>query len=149
MQGTARTTVAVDFPRRALYPTAVVDIGKHVDYWRSGGEEDIAAAGSLLETGHPRHALFFAHLAVEKMLKAHVTKATGDVPPKIHDLLRLAEIAGLSMPDERSRFLAEIQDYCLEGRYAERWPEPPSREQAESALSETREVLEWLASLLK
>ena len=126
----------------------MVDIGKHVDYWRSGGEEDIAAAGSLLETGHPRHALFFAHLAVVKMLKAHVTRATGDLAPRIHDLLRLAEIAGLSLPGERSRFLAEIQDYCLEGRYPERWPEPPSREQVESALSDTREVLEWLASQL-
>ncbi len=67
----------------------MVDVDKHIGYWKGGAEEDIAAAGSLLETGHPRHALFFAHLAVEKMLKAHVTKATGDIPPKIHDLLRL------------------------------------------------------------
>jgi HEPN domain-containing protein len=127
----------------------VVNADKHIAYWKGGAEEDIAAAGSLIEKEHPRHALFFAHLAVEKMLKAHVTKATGDVPPKIHDLLRLAEIAGLSLSDERSRSLAELQDYCLEGRYPERWPEPPSREQVESALSDTREVIEWLASLLK
>ncbi len=43
----------------------MVNVAKHIEYWKGGAEEDIAAAGSLLEKGHPRHALFFAHLAVE------------------------------------------------------------------------------------
>lgn len=92
----------------------MVNVLKHIDYWRTGAEEDIAAAGSLLEKEHLRHAPFFAHLALEKMLKAMVVKATGDLAPRIHDLVRLAEITGLSLPDERQKFLADIQEHHFE-----------------------------------
>ncbi len=73
----------------------MVDVAKQIDYWRTGGDEDFAAAESLVEEGHLRHGLFFAHLAVEKILKAHVTRQTREVPPRIHNLVRLAEMAGL------------------------------------------------------
>ena len=131
-----------------MYIPVAVDIQKHIDYWRSGAEEDMAAAGSLLEKGHPRHALFFAHLAVEKMVKALVVKATDGVPPKIHDLLRLAELAGLAPSDERREFLAYLQRYCLEGRYPDRRPAAPSGRDAEAVLHRAEEVLEWLSRLL-
>ncbi len=126
-----------------------MDIEKQISYWRGGAEEDIAAADSLLEKKHPRHALFFAHLAVEKILKAHVVKATNDVPPRIHDLLRLAEIAELSVPGERREFLAYLQRYCLEGRYPGSWPSAPTPQEGLSGLREAREVLQWLGNLLK
>lgn len=126
-----------------------MDIGKQISYWRTGAEEDIAAAGSLLEKRHPRHALFVAHLAVEKILKALVVKATGDLAPRIHDLLRLAERAGLDLSEERREFLAYLQRYCLEGRYPESLPPTSSFKEAESGLREAREVLQWLSRLLK
>ena len=58
-----------------------MDVQKQVDYWRTSGEEDMAAAMSLLEEGHLRHALFFAHLAIEKEIKACVVRRTCSVPP--------------------------------------------------------------------
>ncbi len=126
-----------------------VDIQKQIDYWRNGAEEDVAAADSLLEKKHPRHALFFAHLAVEKMLKAHVVKVTNRVPPRIHDLVRLAEIAGVGLSSERRDTLGRLRQYCLEGRYPQSYPPPPTLQEAESRIEEAREVLKWLASLLK
>lgn len=41
-----------------------------------------------------RHGLFLAHLALEKTLKAHVCRTTGELAPKTHNLVRLAEMAG-------------------------------------------------------
>jgi HEPN domain-containing protein len=67
-----------------------MDIKQQLTYWTASSEEDFAAAQSLLEKGHLRHCLFFAHLALEKMLKAHVVVATKNIPPKIHDLVRLS-----------------------------------------------------------
>ena len=75
------------------------------------------AAESLLEKGHLRHCLFFAHLAIEKMLKAHVTRQTKDVPPRTHNLIRLSEIAGLKLNPEQEQFLRKFGVYQLEGRY--------------------------------
>ncbi len=97
----------------------MVDIEKQLYYWRSAADEDIAAAESLAEKGHPRHALFFAHLSIEKMLKALVVKVTGDLAPRTHDLLRLAERARVSVSAEQREFLAHLQRYCVEGRYPE------------------------------
>ena len=125
-----------------------MDVQKQIDYWVTSSDEDFAAAKSLLEKGHLRHCLFFAHLAVEKMLKAYVTRQTEDVPPRIHDLLRLAEIAGLKLDPEQARFLREFDVYQLEGRY-------PDAEQiwvdlaaAREEISRTVEILKWLKKQL-
>ena len=74
-----------------------MNVKRQINYWRCGAEEDLAAARSLLEKEHLRHALFFGHLAMEKMLKAHVTRETKSVPLRMHNLVRLAEIAGLPL----------------------------------------------------
>ena len=125
-----------------------MDVQKQIDYWVISSDEDFAAAKSLLEKGHLRHCLFFAHLAVEKMLKARVTRQTEDVPPHIHDLLRLAEIACLKLDPEQARFLREFDVYQLEGRY-------PDSEQiwvdlaaAREEISQTVEILKWLKKQL-
>ena len=94
-----------------------MDVQKQVEYWEKSAEDDFAAAQSLLEKGHLRHCLFFAHLALEKMLKARVTRQTEDIPPRIHNLVRLAEIGCLKLKAERENFLREFGVYQLEGRY--------------------------------
>ena len=81
-----------------------MDVRRQVEYWLNGSQDDIEAAVVLLEKRKIRQGLFFAHLAVEKALKAHVSKATEAVPPRTHDLLRLAELAGISLPSPRRMF---------------------------------------------
>ena len=49
----------------------MIDAEKQIVYWRKGAEEDIAVARELLEKKRIRHGLFFVHLSLEKMLKAH------------------------------------------------------------------------------
>jgi len=53
-----------------------MDVQKQIEYWRYGSADDMEAATVLLEKNKFRQALFFAHLAVEKMLKAHVARET-------------------------------------------------------------------------
>jgi HEPN domain-containing protein len=122
-----------------------MDVRAQVDYWRRGAEEDMEVADELLEKGRLRHALFFGHLALEKMLKAHVTQRTADVPPRIHTLSRLAEIAGLTLPPEQQELIREFNVYHMEGRY----PEELRRmridpKYANTLLSGAKEVLRWL-----
>jgi hypothetical protein len=78
----------------------MIDVPKHVEYWRSGAEEDWDAAMDLISNQRSRHGLFSVHLALEKTLKALVTRNTGNVPPKIHALLRLGDLASLPFTDE-------------------------------------------------
>ncbi|TKJ36338.1 MAG: DNA-binding protein [Planctomycetes bacterium B3_Pla] len=126
----------------------MVDVGKQIDYWRTGGDEDFAAAESLLEKDHLRHSLFFMHLAIEKMLKAHVTRQTRDVPPRIHNLIRLAEIAKLKLDEERKEFLREFGAYQLEGRYPDFVQVPVESGLARDEMSRAGEMLIWLKKQL-
>ncbi len=125
-----------------------MDVERQVDYWRSSSAEDFAAALSLADQ-HPRHALFFAHLALEKLLKAHVTRATADVPPRVHDLLRLAELGGLVLAAEQREFLARFQQHGLAGRYPDLQRGILSPADVAAELVQAREVLAWLQSRLR
>ncbi|MCX7016214.1 MAG: HEPN domain-containing protein [Candidatus Sumerlaeota bacterium] len=124
-----------------------MDIQKQIAYWRDGAEEEMELAEELLQKGRFRHALFFAELAVEKMLKAHVARQVGGVPPKTHNLLRLAELGELNPTGAQSAFLARFQEYCLEGRYPEFRRLLPSREEADTGFRECREIPTWLRNL--
>ena len=76
-----------------------------------------------------------------------MVKETRAVPPKTHDLLRLAALTAIAITNERRSFLARFQEYCLAGRYPEELAPPPSRMEAEGLFEECQEVLEWLKSL--
>jgi len=126
----------------------IMDIEKQIEYWKTGSDEDFAAAQSLLEKGHLRHSLFFAHLAIEKMLKAHVTKQTRDIPPRMHNLVRLAGVAGLSVSSEQGNFLRSFDMYQLEGRYPDRAKVILDFKIAGEKLSMTGDILKWLKAQL-
>ncbi len=126
----------------------MVDAEKQIDYWQTSADEDFAAAQSLLEKGHLRHCLFFAHLAIEKMLKAHVTRQTNDIPPRTHNLVRLAEIAQLKLDSEQGEFLREFGIYQLEGRYPDFEQVPVDSGLAREEISRAKEMLIWLKTQL-
>jgi len=122
-----------------------MDVDEQVEYWTTGSAEDLAAAESLVEAGHLRHGLFFAHLALEKILKAHVVRRTKGVPPRIHSLPRLAAMAELGISGERMDFLREFGAYQIEGRYPDTEQLEIDNDLAREELRRTREMLTWLS----
>jgi len=125
-----------------------MDTVKQIEYWRSGSEEDIAAASSLIEKRHLRHGLFFAHLAIEKILKAHVVRKTGKEPPYIHNLIRLAEIAELALDPDRTDLIRRFNLYQLAGRYPDRGHARLDTEIAKERLMQAQEMVQWLMAKL-
>ena len=121
-----------------------MDIEKHVEYWRCGALEDWEVGAKLVCEGKTRHGLFFLHLALEKALKALVTIHTGEVAPRIHNLVRLAEIAGLTLDDHRMDALADMNQFQIEGRYPELLPTSPTQDEAEGFLKLAMEIFQWL-----
>jgi HEPN domain-containing protein len=125
----------------------MVDIDKITAYWREGAEEDMQVARELVESGRIRHGLFFAHLALEKALKANIVRHTGAEPPKIHALLRLADLAGVEVARERAEILAEMNRFCILARYPEDPQQTPSPDEAGYYLARSLQVFEWLMNL--
>ena len=85
----------------------MVNIDKHISYWRKGAEEDFEVAKQLVDSGKIRHGLFFLHLSLEKIIKAHTCRNTSDIAPKLHNLSVLAEMSGIALQQEQLDFLAK------------------------------------------
>ena len=85
-----------------------------------------------------------AHLALEKILKAYVVRATSEVPPRIHNLDKLAEIAGLELSREQRELLREFEAYQIEGRYPDQNQVEIGSQIAERDFERAKGMLEWL-----
>ena len=125
-------------------PEIMVDIATQVAHWREGALEDWQVAAELLEHGRARQSLFFVHLALEKALKAHVCRHTGDLAPRTHNLVRLAEAARLALPAAYVELLAETNEFVLSGRYPDTTTPAPSPGDAEVHRRRTEEIFQWL-----
>lgn len=126
----------------------MVNIVKHISYWRNGAEEDWEVAKQLIESDKIRHGLFFLHMALEKILKAHICRSINDVAPRLHNLVRLAELSGIIFGQKQIDLLAEMNPFNIEGRYPEVWGTVPSRKESDMLKQKTKELFEWLKNQL-
>ncbi len=96
---------------------APFDLSKTIQYWLDSAEYDLDTGKSLLEAKRFPYALFFAHLALEKALKALVVKNTREHAPFTHSLPLLASRAGIEIPESMLDRLAEYMEFHIEARY--------------------------------
>jgi len=90
---------------------------KIIDYWQKTAENDYKIMLSLYRLKHYSYCLFFGHIVLEKILKALVVKNTNEQAPKIHDLVRLQDLAGLGFENSKVILLKEINEFNLATRY--------------------------------
>lgn len=121
-----------------------MDMAKQIRYWQTGAEEELLAARSLYRDKLNTQSLFHAHLALEKMLKAHVCRKTKAIAPWIHNLSRLAETAQLKLSDKFIDILADMNAYSLEGRYPDQIKGGVTQKECGNRLEQCEEVVKWL-----
>jgi HEPN domain-containing protein len=91
---------------------------EHINYWKVSAEKDWEVVQDLFNSQKYLHCLFFAHLVLEKLCKAHWVKDNSDdYPPRLHNLIRIITTTKLSISEEDLQFLEEFNDFQLEGRY--------------------------------
>lgn len=125
-----------------------MNIEKHINYWRTGSDEDWEMVEIAMEKGKIRHGLFFLHLAMEKLIKAHVMRKTAELPPRIHNLVRLMACASIPLDQTQENILQVLNKYCMEGRYANDVDPAPTRQRAMEILKLIQEMRTWLISQL-
>ncbi|MFZ5885042.1 MAG: HEPN domain-containing protein [Chloroflexota bacterium] len=126
-----------------------INVEKHIAYWRDGALEVWKDVDHSMSGRRIAFALFAAHLALEKALKAHVVKQTKNLPPMIHNLMALANLANLKLPSKYALSLVELNPMNIVARYpGETVGQIPSFEQAADMVKRAKEVLEWLIKKL-
>ena len=123
---------------------AKIDVKKHVAYWRDGAIETWKDVEHNIKGGRIAFALFATHLVIEKILKAHVVKATKKLPPMIHNLISLANIAGLNLTTKDIDLFSLLNPMNIEARYPAKPSKVPTKKEAEELIKRTKVVFEWL-----
>ena len=128
-----------------------MDIKAIKAFWITEANEALQVADHLMEKSDYSYALFFGHLAIEKMLKALYVVKQKDHAPPIHNLLRLAKLAGVAVPNEKVDTLIEISAFNIEARYPDL--KRAFRKKCDSVYAENqiliiKEVYQWLQELI-
>jgi HEPN domain-containing protein len=125
-----------------------------VEYWLELCDDDIKAANAMLKSKNYLWMGFICHLIAEKALKAAVAKESNTIPPRTHDLLKLADIADVSagLPEEYKNLLSKLMPLQIEARYPE-YKEKIAAVLTEAycntLLKETEEFLCWIKEKLE
>ena len=126
-----------------------MDLGlkRDIQYWIDISKYDLDTAQSLLEAKRYLYVLFMCQQSLEKMFKAIVTLKTKEFPPRIHNLVRLAELAGFDNKDIDVEFLDKLSFYYIETRYPEehiKLHKQVSKKLAGEYYRITKRIYKWL-----
>lgn len=126
---------------------------EHINYWLESAEHDLETSDTLFVAEKYDWSLFIGHLVLEKLLKAiYVKNNENKIPPKLHNLVRLAELSLIEIDEERKILLDKVNDFNLEVRYPEYKNElykTCTMEFAEENRNHIKELYQWLKSRIK
>ena len=94
-------------------------IEEKIAYWVNISDGDLIVAETMLKNHHNLYTGFMCHQVIEKIFKAGYVKMKNETPPYIHDLPRLAVLAGFYdlFSDEQKRFLNGMSQLNIQARY--------------------------------
>ncbi|MFA4831478.1 MAG: HEPN domain-containing protein [Patescibacteria group bacterium] len=92
---------------------------ERISYWLKTAKHDYKTMSALFSGKRYSDCLFFGHIVLEKALKACVVRQTEEDPPKIHDLIRLSEMAELDLSEDDLDYFDLVNDFNIRARYPE------------------------------
>lgn len=129
-----------------------LNLDKLKNFWVSEAEEAFRVAGHLVEKEDYSYALFFGHLALEKILKALCVSKLQNHAPPIHNLVRLAKISGLELDAQTENDFVAITAFNIESRYPdfkESFRKKCTKEFTTHQMQTIERYFRWLKSYLK
>jgi HEPN domain-containing protein len=125
------------------------------DYWIMSADYDIETARAMLKTGRYLYVGFMCQQTIEKALKAIIARdcVEGELPPKIHNLLKLSQIADLYklMSEKQISLIDGLNPLNIEGRYPEYKQliaKTIPKNNATKLINETEDLLCWIKARL-
>ena len=91
---------------------------QHIAYWKESAEKDWDTCLAMLKAKKYVPALFYAHLTIEKLIKAHWVKDNlGNTPPFSHELINLTSQTDLELTGTQLDLLRIVNSWNIESRY--------------------------------
>ena len=120
-----------------------------INYWIDISDYDLETAEAMLKTKRYLYVGFMAHQSVEKILKACYVKNKNETAPYIHNILLLAEKAGIinDFSEDRMELLEKLNPLNIEARYPSNKDEifkSLNDNECEIILKQTSEFQQWV-----
>jgi HEPN domain-containing protein len=120
------------------------------DIWKSQALYDLETARAMLKSGRYLYVLFCCQQSVEKMIKSVIAGRARNLPPRLHNLMRLAGVAEIDLSEKQSEILRELSSFYIQTRYPEEIEElsqQVTEELASGVLEKTEDIVKWLESI--
>jgi HEPN domain-containing protein len=135
------------------YSEGGISLSVKTVYWLDLCDDDLITAKALLKSERLLHMGFFCNMIAEKALKAVIAERTDEIPPKIHDLIKLAARANIAeeLSAGQKQLLEELLPLQIEARYPEYKEKARATltiEYCEKLLTETEAFLCWIKEQL-
>jgi len=131
----------------------MMTIDEHIEFWVNSAEKDLESASNMYRAEIYDWCLFVGHLALEKLLKAIWIKTNkNQFPPKIHNLLKLAQNTDIQLSEEQKEYLRIVNQFNLEARYQEykkSFHNLATKEFASNHFDKIKSLYLWLKSQIK
>ena len=125
---------------------------QYIDYWITTAENDWETANVLFTMKRYSHCLFWAHLVLEKLAKAHwVKNHEENIPPKVHNVVWLLEESEVDISQENMMFLEMFNRFQLSARYPDylrKIDKLCTKEFTKNQLDKAKEIRECLLKAL-
>jgi HEPN domain-containing protein len=120
-------------------------------HWLDIADYDLETAEAMQKSGRYLYTVFMCQQALEKLLKAIHVQQEGTEAPRTHNLAYLYGLLKLPQRQEYQQTMVNLNIYYLESRYPSYKQELSQildKNTAQTYLSKTREIFEWLRSQL-
>ncbi|NCO61197.1 HEPN domain-containing protein [bacterium] len=115
--------------------------------WIKSSNYDFNTAVFLLKSKRYIYVVFMCHLSLEKVLKAILSEAFSELPPRTRNLNRLLELGGITLPENMQAFVNAINLQSVPTRYPEdftRLSKEIDGKTAAEYVRQTRRIIRWL-----
>jgi len=94
-------------------------MNSEAEEWFSQAKYDYATAEAMYDSQRYVYVVFMCHLSLEKVFKGLIVARNKDVPPKTHNLLKLAELSKVELTKEQIEFISILNTAAISTRYPE------------------------------
>jgi len=119
-----------------------------VKYWVELSNEDFRVAKGLLKLKHFLYVGFMCHQCIEKIFKAAYEHRINNTPPFVHDLMLIANRAGIyeMLDNEQMDFIEQLSPLNIRARYPDykmKLAKEITKNVCENLIIKTQELQQW------
>lgn len=103
----------------------------------------------MFNGGRYFYSVFMCHLSIEKALKGLYQNKSGEIPPKVHNLIYLINKIGSKPPETIGKFFIRLNEANVVTRYPEdldKLQKDYTQNITKEIILQSKEALEWIRS---